>query len=378
MRLFFTSLGLAACVAAAPVPQQPPPADSASNTAPAPPPAPARFDGWVFSGLIDGYVDYNANHPALDFNASQNFDLHTGTPRLSLAKFTIDKSDKAFGIHLDAGVGETLRVIHAADPAAIEHKGLRYIEQMYLIAKPAHTRGTEIDFGQFVSTAGAEVIESSSNWNYTRSFLFIYAVPYYSFGIKTTTSVTKELNVGFQLTNAWNTVWGNHNLQNLALTLALTKPKYTYSLNYLDGPNHPNGIAGRRDVIDSTILFTPSGRFNAYINADWGRDRQPAGGNAQWLGIAGAARLQLTKLFAVAARAEYFSDEHGFTTGLAQNLTEVTGTGEFKLSDRLVTRLEVRHDGSNHLFFDRGAGKAPGNSENTVTLGIVALLGPLK
>ena len=149
MRIPCCILALTMCVYAAdtPVPEQQP---TSSAVVPAPQ---AKYDGWVFSGLFDGYVDHNLNGPTANLNALQNFDLHTGTPRVSLAKFTIDKSDQTFGIHLDVGVGETLRLIHAMDASAIDHKGLRYVEQMYVIAKPSNTHGTEIDFGQFVSSA---------------------------------------------------------------------------------------------------------------------------------------------------------------------------------------------------------------------------------
>ena len=362
----------------APAPAQTPPADAAKPADATPPAPPPKYNGWVFSGLADAYVDHNTNNPSLDYNQLQNFDLHSGTPRLSLVKFTVDKSDKVLGFHLDVGAGETMRLIHAGDPAAIDHQALRYVEQMYVIVKPNNTHGTEIDIGQFVTSAGAEVIESSSNWNYTRSILFAWAIPYYHFGFKMTTPVTKELTVGFQLTNAWNTVWGNNNLSNIALTMAYTKPKYTYSLNYLEGPNHIGTSMGKRNLIDTTLLLTPNSKFNVYINGDWARDNQVGGGYAQWYGIAGAARYQLTKLFAVAARGEFFDDARGFSTGTAQLLKEVTGTAELKITDHLVNRLEFRHDASDHAFFDHGTGKPLGKSETTITLGIVALLGPLK
>jgi Putative beta-barrel porin-2, OmpL-like. bbp2 len=278
------------------------------------------------------------------------------------------------------GAGETMRLIHAGDPAAINHQALRYVEQMYVILKPNHTHGTEFDFGQFVTSAGAEVIESTSNWNYTRSLLFSWAIPYYHFGLKTTTPITKELTLGFQVTNGWNAVWGNNDMKNIALTLAYTKTKYTYSLNYLEGPNNLGTSAGKRNLIDSTLLLTPNSKLNVYINGDWGRNNNPDRSFGEWYGIGIAARYQLTKLFAVAGRTEVFDDAQGFSTGTAQTIKEVTGTGEFKLNDHLVARLDLRHDASNHPFFSQGTGQSLslGKAETTVTVGIVALLGPLK
>jgi hypothetical protein len=358
--------------------QTPAPADAAKPADATPPAPPAKYNGWVFSGLADGYYDNNSNNPSMNFNQLQNFDLHSGVPRLSLVKGTIDKSDKVFGIHLDLGAGEAMRLIHAGDPAALDHQALRYVEQMYVIVKPNHTHGTEFDFGQFVTSAGAEAIESTSNWNYTRSLLFSWAIPYYHFGLKTTTPITKELTVGFQLTNAWNTVWGNNNMKNIALTLAYTKTKYTYSLNYLEGPNNLGTSTGKRNLVDSTLLLTPNSKLNVYINGDWGRNNNPGGGFGEWYGIGGAARYQLSKLFAIAGRTEVFDDAQGFSTGTAQTIKEVTGTGEFKLNDHLVTRLDLRHDASNHPFFSQGTGQLLSKGETTVTVGLVALLGPLK
>jgi hypothetical protein len=190
----------AAAAADVPVPAADPteqaaqaPADPAQKPADTPPPPPPpKYGGWAFSAMADAYVTRNGNGPTQDLNGLQNFNLHSGAPRFSLGKFTVDKSDKVIGIHVDVGVGETMRLIHATDVAAQENKGLRYVEQMYAIIKPPNTHGTEIDFGQFVTSAGAEVIESSSNWNYTRSLLFAWAIPYYHFGFKVATPVTKE------------------------------------------------------------------------------------------------------------------------------------------------------------------------------------------
>ncbi len=357
------------------------PADAPKPADATPPAPPAKYGGWVFSGLADAYVTRNGNGPTADLNSLQNFNLHSVQPRFTFGKFTVDKSDGVVGIHADIGVGETMRLIHATDVAAIDHKALRHFEQMYLILKPKNAHGTEIDFGQFVTSAGAEVIESSSNWNYTRSLLFAWAIPYYHFGLKTATPVTKELTVGFQLVNGWNTVWGNHNLQNMGFTLAYTKPKYVYSANYYVGKSDlspvPGAKVGVRNLFDTTIVLNPTSKFSIYINGDYGRNNFVGGSYATWYGAATAARFQVTKIFAVAGRTEFFKDKSGFSTGVAQNLKEGTATLEGKLNDHLVARLEFRHDASDHYFFDRGK-LAPSRSMNTLTLGVVTLLGPLK
>jgi hypothetical protein len=373
----------------------PDPVDTPDQTqaAPAPAPAapadakpadpPAKYEGFVFSGLADGYFNLNFNHPSVINNQLQNFDLNWGTPEMSLVKLTVDKSDKVIGFHIDTGFGETMRLIHAGDPAAIDHQALRYVEQMYAIVKPNHTHGTEIDFGQFVTSAGAEVIEANSNWNYSRSLLFAWAIPYYHFGLRTTTPVTKAWTVGVQVVNAWNTVWGNNDMKNVGVTSALTTSKYTWSVNYYVGPNHPGTTSGKRNLVDSTLLLTPNPKVNFYVNGDYARDNNVIGsGFSEWYGIAGAMHLQLGK-FALSPRIEFFDDKNGFSTGTAQIYKEVTVTGEYKYNDHIMSRLEYRHDTAEHPFFDRGALLPSGTfllakSQSTATLALMYVFGPYK
>jgi hypothetical protein len=353
----------------------PAPAAQAPAATPAPPP---KYGGWVFSGMADGYFSDNFDHPQATHNQLQNFDVNYGQPELSLVKFTVDKSDSVIGIHVDAGFGETMRWIHAADPAAIDHQAFRYIEQMYAIAKPKNWHGTEIDFGEFVTSAGAEVIEANSNWNYTRSLLFGWAIPYYHFGLRTSTPITKEITVGFQLVNAWNTLWGNNNMDNVGFMFALAKPKYTWNVTYYEGPNHMGTTQGKRNLFDTTVLLTPTSKWNMYINGDIGRDNNIGPGHSSWYGIAGAARFQATKKFAFAARAEVFDDVNGFSTGLKQVLREGTITGEYKYNDHFIGRVEYRRDNSTQPFFNRGLQEGVAHTMDTFTIGLMAIFGPMK
>jgi Putative beta-barrel porin-2, OmpL-like. bbp2 len=362
----------------APAAQAPAPADAAKPADATPPAPPPKYDGFVFSGLADGYFTTNFNHPMGSANQFYNFDINNATPEMSLVKVTVDKSDKLFGFHVDAGFGETMRLIHAGDVAAQDHKALRYIEQMYLIAKPNHTHGTEFDFGQFVTSAGAEVIEANANWNYSRSLLFALAIPYYHFGLRTSTPVTKTWTVGLQVVNAWNTVWGNNDMKNVGVTSALTETKYTWSVNYYVGPNNPGTTSGQRNLVDTTLLLTPNSKINYYINGDYGQNDFAGGGSANWYGVAGAATFHVTSKFAISPRAEVFDDHNGFMTGKAQAIKEGTITGEYKYNDHFIGRLEYRHDSTNTAFFDRGAQMAVVNGQNTFTLALLAVLGPLK
>jgi len=298
-----------------------PDSSAAAAAAPAPTPPP-EYRGFVFSGLIDGYITDNTNHPSGGplgaYNQLQNFDIINGQPELSLIKLTVDKSDSLLGFHFDVGTGQTMRLIHSFDPAVADHKALRYFEQMYLIAKPKHMHGTEIDFGTFVTSAGAEVIESNANWNYSRSLLFAWALPYYHFGVRMSTPVKDGWTVGFQLVNPWNETDGGHRFTNVGLTSALVKGPYNWYVNYYVGPNNPvvAGLpsSGIRHLVDTTLLVNANDHLSFYLNGDYGRNNDPFGGHATWGGVAAAAKYQVNKRFALTGRTEFFKDAQGCST----------------------------------------------------------------
>ena len=133
-----------------------------------------------------------------------------------------------------------------------------------------------------------------------------------------------------------------------------------------------------RNVIDSAVTLTPNDKTNFYVNFDYGSDKQKGGVLQKWAGIAGAARFQLNKRFAVAPRAELYTDFDGFNTGVAQTVKEITLTGEMKLHEGLLARLEFRHDNSDKPYFDRGAGLMVTNNQSTLALGLIAFFGPKK
>ena len=66
------------------------------------------------------------------------------------------------------------------------------------------------DAGKFVTPMGAEVIESQDNWNYARSILFGYAIPFYHVGLRATYPVNHKVALGAQLVNGWNNASENN------------------------------------------------------------------------------------------------------------------------------------------------------------------------
>jgi hypothetical protein len=279
------------------------------------------------------------------------------------------------GAHVDLIFGRTDDLINGTSTSAGTGK---YIEQAYMSLKPPKAKGLELDLGKFVTSAGAEVIESKDNWNYSRSLLFVNAIPYWHFGLRSSLPVSKTDTIGLQVVNGWNNITTNNGGVTWGFTNAYVKPKYTWNLNYYIGPTNFNTQTGTRNLIDTTLLFTPNAKFNAYINYDYGQNRlaiYPHLPLVHWQGIAFAARQQITANSALAGRYEYFNDPNGSQTGTIQDVQEFTGTFEYKWPEGLLARLEFRRDWSDVPFFDRGNTSVV-DAQTTLTAGFVAFFGP--
>ena len=300
-----------------------------------------------------------------------------------MAKLSLSHSPDPVGFQVDFGFGRAFEIIHANEPDNAP-SFLRNIEQAYVSLKPAKWKGVEIDFGQFVTSDGAEVIETQGNWNYSRSLLFAWAIPYYHFGLRTSFPVGKHFTGGVMVVNGWNNLEDNNSGKTLMFTGAYVAKSFTLTQNFHFGPENSNTNKGWRYLYDTTLLLTPNSKFNAYINFDYGQNRQYLNDGegtitnslSKWYGVALATKFQPNSKWAVTPRIEWFKDRDGFSTGVSQDVKEFTLTGEYKMVEGLLGRLEYRHDWSNQPFFDRGENPASIKYMDTVTLGVVAFFGP--
>ena len=338
-----------------------------------------------FSGYLDGYYSYNSNRPGNAANGQTNdlynFNDKTDQFNLSAAKFTINHDPDPIGVHVDLLFGRTNTLIHSSS----EQSTANYLEQAFLSAKPPKSHGAELDFGQFVTSAGAEVIEAKDNWNYSRSLLFAWAIPYYHFGLRTSLPVTKTWTAGVQVVNGWNNITDNNGGVTVGVTSLLTKPKYIWALNYYTGPENYATQKGYRNLIDTVLTLTPNPKFSAYINYDYGQNKIDAANQGKenataeasphWQGVAFAAKGQATAKSALVGRFEYFDDNQGFSTGTRQELKEFTATYEYKWLSGLLTRGEYRRDWSDQKFFHKGDSNMV-DAQSTVTLAFIAFFGP--
>ncbi len=355
------ALGAAAAVA------QPP--------APAPPPVGnvhSFFDKVTFSGLVDTYYGFNFNRPASRTDSLYNFDVNHNQFSLNLLELAMEKQADPLGFRLDFDFGDTAKMVAASEPGGTSL--WQFLQQAYVTYKAPLGKGLTIDVGKFVTPFGAEVIESPANYNYSRSLLFSWAIPYYHFGTRLTYAFNDKVSVTGMVVNGWNNVVDNNGGKTVHLGVTLTPfKKLSIIQNYMVGAEQPGNDHDKRHVVDTTVTFSATDKLSLMANYDYGMDRV-LGSREKYQGFAGYLRYAFSPRFAISPRLEWFTDPQGLATGFGQTLREGTLTSEFKVRQSMLLRAEYRTDWSNHDFFQKRSGLLA-HSQTTATLGIIYVMG---
>lgn len=338
----------------------------------------------TLSGLIDTYYGYDFNHPTNMQTGLQFFDANENQFGLNMVELSAIKTPTAtggiagrVGYDVTAGFGQAMNAINGTGPNSDGTlSGARYLKEGYLSYLAPIGKGLKIDVGKFVTTAGEEVIETNSNWNYTRSILFYYAIPFYHFGVRATYAPNSKISLQASITNGWNDIVAINNGKTYGGSISYTpNSKWGFTETYYAGP--VNYIDYWRQLSDSIISYSPNSKVSFAINGDYGRDAKSAGGPiADWWGPAGYVKYALGPNDNIAVRYEYYDDPEGltlfngfgFNSGHAQ---EVTTTYTHMIASSLMTRFEYRYDFASQPIFQKGAIPDAVKNQNSVVIGLV-------
>jgi len=343
----------------------------ASEPAPTPAPEPARpAPSFLTDIQADAFVSfgytYNLNRPTDRLNGYRVFDSDANTFNVDVAELVLMKQiDKVgeTGFRLDLVAG-------GAIPQKTQSAGLSIgqsadLQQATLSYLAPVGSGLRLDFGKFVTHMGAELIEGYDGYNdnYSRSFLFNYAIPLTHTGVKASYTLGSALSAMLMVVNGWDNVRDGNSGKSVGAQLTLTPASpVTVYLNYIGGPEKTDTNGYARNVFDVVATWKALKTLTLGLNGDYGRETDASlaepGADAVWKGIAAYARYDLTSRFAVALRGETFRDEGGtrLGTGLATTVREATITPTYKFTDRFLMRADVRFDRSNREVFVKEGG----------------------
>ena len=331
--------------------------------------APSFLQSIEVYGLVDGYYGWAFNEvgPAL-----RNFDVNHNNFSLSYVEFAIAKpvtEQSRAGFRADFGAGDTADLVNLFEPGGTNY--LKYVQQAYVSYLVPAGKGLTVDFGKFVTPAGAEVIESKDNYNYSRSLLFALGIPYYHMGARFGYAATDKVSFTGYIVNGWNNVKDNNDAKTVigAVTVKPTG-KLTLIGNYIVGKEQADAAdGGTRNLIDVVATYAATDKLSLLGNFDYGHDKT-AGDGVDWSGVAVGVKYQATPTWAFSPRYELFADSDGFATGTHQTVQEITLTGEYKAPAGLLARIEFRTDFSDEEVFTKDDGDFT-KTQPTLTVSLV-------
>jgi hypothetical protein len=333
----------------------------AQEPAPSPSPEPPKVE---IAGFVDVYYGYNFNgvDPAL-----RTFDVQHNAFSLSLAEVNFSKAvvpESKVGFRVDLDFGKTAEIVASYEPELSDKELYKFIQQAY---GSVLTGKVTWDFGKFVTPMGAEVIESQDNWNYTRSILFGYAIPFYHLGVRATVPVNEKLSVAGFVMNGWNNsseMFGDTPCLALQTTLKPTS-KVTWVANYMVGQELPEDGAPNRHLFDTTLILSLSPSLSLMANYDYGTE-----GGVDWQGVATYAKYQANDNWALVGRYEYLDDTKGGFMTFNTKAQSLTVTSDHLVAGSLKVRLEYRTDFADEPIFATDDGSTK-KSQTTLTVGLV-------
>jgi hypothetical protein len=425
-------------------------AAAAAAPASAPSSAPSRADdakislagllgNVTLSGFGDVYYSFDNNHPLNNQAGLRSFEAPTNTFNFNMAELILDKAPDAMspegrlGYHIAAGYGYAAKIIDGTDntgfgsplvgfptfPFGVPTNGGSnfFLKEAYLSYLAPVGSGLTVTVGKFVTPMGAEVIESRSNWNYSRGLLFDYAIPFFHFGASAKYAFSPKVALTGFLVNGWNNTIINHVPVNFLFegsitgassgltygaSLAVTPTeKWSITENYFAGPvlgafSEGSGasLSDWKQISDTIISYTPNSKWAFMVNGDYGFGPRyysscdsavvrpqviftcdPPSPAVDWWGVAGYAKYTLSPKTNFAVRYEYFDDPWGYTglvfgdRGRAQ---EVTGTYSYNLTNSLLVRGEYRYDfASEPIFIQSFSNEKTVKEQNTATISFV-------
>lgn len=340
------------------------------------------LDGVSISGFVDSSYSYNFNSPSSGTSVGRVFDHDSNSFSVNAAKLAIQKAisnDNPVGFRADLYAGNDSELIHSAGLGTSSESV--DLEQAYVETNVPLSKGISglndlnIKFGKFVTLAGAEVIESKDNWNYSRSLLFGYAIPFTHTGARATYAWDNGWDLALGINNGWDLFDDNNDSKTLEAHFGFNNIALPYdssatiALQGYVGPELEGNNSGQRTLGDIVVTYkTPWKPLTFLYNFDYANqeDANGPGDSANWYGHAGYFRYELDDQWSVSGRGEFFRDDDGYriVAGTPATYREFTATVEYRPWKNIITRLEFRNDRASKDVFDDGDAKS--NTQDTL------------
>lgn len=324
-----------------------------------------------FSAHFDAYYAWNFNRPtalgALSAatvsgaaapaakNQNRYYDVYNKQLGLSLAELTVKAQKQDFSLLLDLDFGTTadLTAGFSNGGAGVDEVS-KHVGQAILTWKPSAAPGITLDVGKMATHIGLEMIKAKDNWNYSRSVLFGYGMPFWHLGARLGYDLIPEkLVASGYLYNGWSTLYDVNTAPTLGAQLKwMPTSRVTLVYAMITGPEAANDNHKRKTVHDLngtwSVTDTLSLGFDALIGGDRAGSVNGVTTHTKWKGLEVLAKWQALPWYSLSPRWEVFRDQHGplFSMGRPVTMQSYTLTNAFTVGEGMEVRFEARRDRS--------------------------------
>ncbi|MBI2999077.1 MAG: porin [Deltaproteobacteria bacterium] len=333
------------------------------------------------SGFLDASYTWSSNRPGAAFNhniSGRYFDKDHNKIVFNDFNLTLDKPEKDWGVgfHVAGDFGRTGELLREATlwGSKLQKEPSAELREAFLTYTVPIGAGLQIKGGKFVTLMGTEVIPApgSPNPNISRSFLFNFGVPLTHTGLLLIYPVTSMFTVMGGPVTGWDNPHDNNRSPSFHGGFTFTPAElFSLTTSVMSGPEQRHRSGPKRHTISNVATIKPTSALTLFVEYAYGHEEKVTASlrDGTWQGLAAIASYDWTDRFNTALRGEFFKDSDGVRTGLARDvrLSELTVTGSYKFTAKLLGRAEVRPDWSSKSFFNE---RNNGSDKNQTTLAL--------
>lgn len=362
--------------------------------------------GVSVGGFVDTSYSTNLNEPTDRNSNFRVYDTEADSFQLNTTHLFIGKEATAEGGAMNrAGFYFSLDIGDNADvnaPAGTDGADQVDFQEAYVNYLFPIGSGLMLTAGKFATLAGAELMNSKDNMNFSSSYAFAFG-PFTHTGVRLSYDVNSMVGVTLGALNGWDNVDDNNDSKTLEAGLSLN-PFESLSWNHAVyyGSEQDEVVSLQRFFYDTVLTYTPSSRFKFVTQFDYGKEQQDGakgaalaarattgladnmfdsvqqsaafvpGNGGEWNSVVGYANYTPTDKLGFTVRGERFDDTEGARTGIDQVLYGLTFTTQYNLTPDLMTRLEYRYDVSSQDVFGTDSATDPlDNNQSTIGAQII-------
>jgi hypothetical protein len=394
---------------AAPAPAAPAPASPAPSPSPtaSPPPHLLQVSGYADAGYTSASIASAVGSPGGSFITGRVFD--DLNQQIQFHNFNIQAAyNGPIGGKVEASFGDDANVTNSWPKSQLDGapslNGTGTVlsgpsidlTQAYLQLISGQFTGI---VGRFETLAGAEVIESPNDLNFSRSILFGYAVPFTHTGGRLTWAMNSNLSFVAGLNKGWDTATlGTMNapqnnfpapfnnfagatelndtnaltieggaIWNPSKAVSATVDGYTGQVEEAFAMATPglfviNPARPDKSLIDLVLSWQALSNLKFVLNGDTGWQTNSnilngpgtaiiGYGTGTWSGLAGYVNYSINSQWSATLRGEGFGDYGGLRTGESMRWGEATATLQYAPNNNVILRGEIRGDKTSQPFF---------------------------